>query len=212
MGGKQRRGCPTSSAIRKTQMKATVRYHSSEWLKCKKIFKKCQMLEGMWGEQSSPTQLAGMQNNTALWRRVCQFLVKLNIYLSYDPGIPLLNIFSREIKHMWPHRNLHMNVHSNFKQESNKLKQPIQHVAAAAAKSLQSCPTLCNPRRQPTRLPRPWDSPGKNTGVGCHFLLQCMKVKSQSEVSQQPHTLQPSRLLHPWDFPGKSTRVGCHCQ
>ena len=39
-------------------------------------------------------------------------------------------------------------------------------------------------RRQPTRLPRPWDSPGKNTGVGCHFLLQCMKVKSESEVTQ----------------------------
>ena len=39
-------------------------------------------------------------------------------------------------------------------------------------------------RRQPTRLPRPWDSPGKNTGVGCHFLLQCMKVESESEVAQ----------------------------
>jgi len=39
-------------------------------------------------------------------------------------------------------------------------------------------------RRQPTRLPGPWDSPGKNTGVGCHFLLQCMKVKSESEVAQ----------------------------
>ena len=38
--------------------------------------------------------------------------------------------------------------------------------------------------RQPTRLPHPWDSPGKNTGVGCHFLLQCMKVKSKSEVAQ----------------------------
>ena len=37
---------------------------------------------------------------------------------------------------------------------------------------------------QPTRLPRPWDSPGKNTGVACHFLLQCMKVKSESEVAQ----------------------------
>ena len=44
-------------------------------------------------------------------------------------------------------------------------------------------------RRQPTRLPRPWDSPGKNTGVGCHFLLQCMKVKSESEVSQSCPTL-----------------------
>ena len=39
-------------------------------------------------------------------------------------------------------------------------------------------------RWQPTRLPRPWDSPGENTGVGFHFLLQCMKVKSESEVSQ----------------------------
>ena len=39
-------------------------------------------------------------------------------------------------------------------------------------------------RQQPTRLPRPWDSPGKNTRVGCHFLLQCMKVKSESEVAQ----------------------------
>ena len=98
--------------------------------------------------------------------------------------------------------------------------------AAAAAKSLQSCPTLCDPidgsppgspvpgilkartlewvaisfsnewkwsrsvmsdsvrphRWQPTRLPYPWDSPGKNTGVGCHFLLQWVKVKSLSRV------------------------------
>ena len=51
-------------------------------------------------------------------------------------------------------------------------------ISAAAAKSLQSCPTLCNP----TRSHRPWDSPGNNTGVGCHFLLQCMKVKSESEA------------------------------
>ena len=93
-------------------------------------------------------------------------------------------------------------------------------------------------RWQPTRLPRPWDSPGKNTGVGCHFLLHCTKVKSESEVAQScltslPHGLQPTRLLHPWDFPvmpnsvqphrwqptrlpypwdspGKNTGVGCH--
>ena len=44
-------------------------------------------------------------------------------------------------------------------------------------------------RRQPTRLPRPWDSPGKNTGVGCHFLLQCMKVNSESEVAQSCPTV-----------------------
>ena len=44
-------------------------------------------------------------------------------------------------------------------------------------------------RRQPTRLPRPWDSAGKNTWVGCHFLLQCMKVKSKSQVAQSCPTL-----------------------
>ena len=44
-------------------------------------------------------------------------------------------------------------------------------------------------RWQPTRLPHPWDSPGKNTGVGCHFLLQCMKMKSESEVTQSCPTL-----------------------
>ena len=47
-------------------------------------------------------------------------------------------------------------------------------------------------RRKPTRLPHPWDSPGKNTGVGCHFLLQCMKVKSESEVAQSCPTLSGS--------------------
>ena len=61
--------------------------------------------------------------------------------------------------------------------------------AAAAAKSLQFSPTLRPQRLQPTRLPGPWDSPGKNTGVGCHFLLQCMKVKSEGEVAQSCPTL-----------------------
>ena len=61
---------------------------------------------------------------------------------------------------------------------------------AAAAKSLQSCPTLCDPTdSSPTRFPRPWDSPGKNTEVGCHFFLQCMKVKSESEITQSCPTL-----------------------
>ena len=64
------------------------------------------------------------------------------------------------------------------------------HTAAAAAKSLQSCLTLCDPhRRKPTRLSRPWDSLRKNTGVGRHFLLQCVKGKSESEVTQSCPTL-----------------------
>ena len=72
--------------------------------------------------------------------------------------------------------------------------------AAAAAKSLQSCPTLRPHRRQPTRLPHPWDSPVKNTGVGCHFLLQCMKVKSESEVSQSFLTLHDPMDCSPPGF------------
>ena len=56
--------------------------------------------------------------------------------------------------------------------------------SATAAKSLQLCPTLYDPRQQPTRLHCRWDSPGKNTGGGCHCFLQCMKVKSESEGAQ----------------------------
>ena len=74
-------------------------------------------------------------------------------------------------------------------------------IAAAAAKSFQSYPTLCNPRQQPTRLLCPWDSPGKNTGAGCHFLLQCMKVKSESEVAQSSLTLSDPMDCSP---PGSS--------
>ena len=83
-------------------------------------------------------------------------------------------------------------------------------------------------RRQPTRLPRPWDSPGKNTGVGCHFLLQCMKMKSESEVAQSCPTLSdpmdcslPGSSAHgifqarvlEWGaiaFSGKNTGMGYH--
>ena len=68
-------------------------------------------------------------------------------------------------------------------------------VASVVSDSVQPC------RRQPTRLPRPWDSPGKNTGVGCHFLLQCMKVKSESDVSQSCPTLSDPMDCSP---PGSS--------
>ena len=67
-------------------------------------------------------------------------------------------------------------------------------------------------RWQPTRLPCPWDSPGEriwNTGVGCHFLLQCMKVKSESEVAQ----LCPT-LIDPMDcsLPGSSVHRICQAR
>ena len=68
---------------------------------------------------------------------------------------------------------------------SSKIKSAEQEAAAAAAKSLQLCPILCDPiDGSLPGSPHSWDSPGKNTGVGCHFLLQCMKVKSESEAAQ----------------------------
>ena len=65
---------------------------------------------------------------------------------------------------------------------------PLALSAAAAVTSVVS-DSVRPHRRQPTRLPRPWDSPGKNTGVGCHCLLHCRKVKSESEVAQSCPTL-----------------------
>ena len=89
--------------------------------------------------------------------------------------------------------------------QSPCIKMPV---AAAAAKLLESCPTLCDPiegslapSMGAPRLPRPWDSPGKNTGVGCHFLLQWMKVKNESEVAQSCPTLSDPMDCSP---PGSS--------
>ena len=66
---------------------------------------------------------------------------------------------------------------------------------------------LCaTPQTAATRLPHPWDSPGKNTGVGRHFLLQCMKVKSEIEDAQLCQT-----LCDPMDCSAPGTGVGCHC-
>ena len=102
-----------------------------------------------------------------------------------------------------------------FWSKSNRERQILYVIDAA--KSLQSCPTLCDPiDGSPPGSPGPWDSPGKNTGVGCHFLLQCVKVKSESEVSQSCLTLcdpidgSPPGSPGPWDSPGRNTGEGCH--
>ena len=80
-------------------------------------------------------------------------------------------------------------------------KKHCDKPAAASVKSLQSCPTLCDPMDCSPPGSRPWDSPGKNTGVGCHFLLQWMKVKSERVVAQSCLTFR-----HPMDcsLPGSS--------
>ena len=68
--------------------------------------------------------------------------------------------------------------------------QEIEHCCCCCCLVTSVVSDSVRPHRwQPTRLPHPWDSPGKNTGVGCHFLLQCMKGKSESEVAQSCPTL-----------------------
>ena len=93
----------------------------------------------------------------------------------------------------------------------------ISGAAAAAAKSLQSCPTLCDPKdgsppgspvtlgfsRQEHWSGLPFPSPMHESG-------KWKWSRSVASNSSRPHGLQPTRLLHPWDFPGKSTGVGCH--
>ena len=84
------------------------------------------------------------------------------------------------------------------------------HTAAAAAAVASVVPDSVRPQRQQsTRLPRPWDSPGKNTRVGCHFLLQCIKVKSESEVAQS--CLTPSDPMD-YSLPGSSIHGICQAE
>ena len=84
----------------------------------------------------------------------------------------------------------------------HRLLRTLNWAAATAAKSGQSCPTLRDPIDSSPPGSRPWDSPGKNTRVGCHLLLQCMKVKSESEVAQSCLTLCNSMDC---SLPGSST-------
>ena len=85
--------------------------------------------------------------------------------------------------------------------ERSKDQRTSAAAAAAVAKLFQSCPTLCDPIDGSPPHPCPWDSPGKNTGVGCHFLLQCINVESESEDPQSCLTFSD-----PMDFslPGSS--------
>jgi len=112
---------------------------------------------------------------------------------------------------VFPHKTVvcitHLFPSSELKLLEGRYTQfPVQSLAlgrlnaAAAAVSLQLCLTLCDPidGKPPGS---PWDSPGKNTGVGCHFLLQCMKAKSESEVTQSCLTLSDPM---DWSPPGSS--------
>jgi len=130
------------------------------------------------------------------WNFICKNKEEAGFGLcSYSLLTPALNSNCQLIRHF------HLQIPQV---PQNSMFQGLTHslLSSGAAKSLQSCPTLFRPhRRQPTRLPCSWDSPGKNTGVGCHCLLQCMKVKSESEVTQSCPTLSDPMDCSP---PGSS--------
>ena len=96
-------------------------------------------------------------------------------------------------------------------------RKAMTNLAATAAKSLQSCPTLCDPRDgSPPGSPIPGIFQARTLDWVAIFFSNSWKwkgkVKSFSLVRLLgPHGLQPTRLLRPWDFPGKSAGVGCHC-
>ena len=127
----------------------------------------------------------------------CSFLIGWSVFLLF---IPVLYIF------------LMLSVLSNIHIAKIFQQSDLSFgftAAAAAAESLQSCPTLCDPRDG--------SPPGENTGVGCHFLLQCMKSEKwkwsrsvMSELFATPWTAT-YQAPPPWDFPGKNTGMGCHC-
>ena len=117
-------------------------------------------------------------------------------------------------------QSLNTNVHRRFTHKSPqtgnnqgvlKLQNSQQTAVtgtqktAGAAESLQSCLTPCDPTDGSPQAPRPWDSPGKHTGGGCHSFLQHMKVKSLSRVQllATPQTAA-HQAPRPWDSPGKS--------
>ena len=130
-----------------------------------------------WGNSGSK-RLYNLHFIMKLWNRI-SFQTKLNKF-RHDLSV----LFANLLEAKWP---------PDFS----------TNTFSAAAKSRQSCLTLCDPIDGSPPGSRPWDSPGKNTGVSCHFLLQCMKVKSESEVAQSCLTLSdpmdrslPSSSVH----------------
>ena len=108
--------------------------------------------------------------------------------------------------------NKHLLFHSYYRSGNG-----AQLSSTATAKSLQSCPTLCDPMDgSPPGFPIPGILQARTlewvTISFSNTWKWKVKMKSLSRVRLQwPHGLQPTRLLRPWDFPGKSTGVGCHC-
>ena len=153
-----------------------------------------------WGHKKSDTteRIDKYEGRYVEGKNICCVLLLSGLVFKRKPKKQKYSKVKKELEFPFPIRTINEIIPLRW--------FPARHfemraAAAAAAKSRQSCPTLRPHRRKPTRFPRPWDSPGKNTGVGCHFLLQCRRVKSEREVAKSCPTLRD-----PMDFslPGSS--------
>ena len=128
------------------------------------------------------------------------------------PSLIMKFIYSSE--HLFIHLHL---LSTNTYWVSQCASCSVLITAAAAAKSLQSCPTLCDPTGgSPPGFPVPGILQTRTLEWVAISISNAwkwkVKMKSLSRVnSSRPHGLQPTRLLRPWDFPGKRTGMGCHC-
>ena len=150
------------------------------------------------------------------WRRIWQ---PIPVFLpgeslgTEEPG-ELQSMVSQRVRHNWATK--HSTVISKTSDQS-QLKKILQNTKAAAAKSLQSCPTLCDPiDGSPPGSPVPgilrqehWS--GLPFPSPMHESQKWKWSRSVMSDPQWPHGLKPTRLLRPWDFPGRSSGVGCHC-
>ena len=136
------------------------------------------------------------QRNSVICPRSC----------NYTHGLRLQNWYSF-LKSSLPYNFKITNLQKSYKYNTKNCPFPSNHwkvsceLTQCAIAAAKSCPTQCDPTDGSPPGSCPWDSPGKNTGVGCHFLLQYIKVKSESEVAQSCPT-----VCNPMDcsLPGSS--------
>ena len=132
-----------------------------------------------WTDESGELQSMGLQRVRDNWVHVHHSNSMLNLLMDSQIAFKVVALFYIPTSGLWEYQFVLIKLLLICLFESG-------HPAAAACCCVASVVSnsVRPQRRQRSRLPRPWASPGKNTGVGCHFLLQCMKVKSESEVAQ----------------------------
>ena len=181
MANKHTKRCSILLVIRELQIKTMTSYHFTHIriARIKKITcNKCQ-----WGyEETGFPYIAGGNAQCCCAKTDWQFLSRLNIELLYDPAVSRLGIYPKELKNRCSNENVFINVCSSTIRNSQKKEKTQMSIKRSMDKQIVVHPYVLShsvmsnalqlQRLQPTRLLCPWESPGKNTGVCCHALLQ----------------------------------------